>query len=200
MLRRTWPSSGNTYCVQSTWEELSSTGNYEKERSLIFTKIVVTYKVILCGQCLGIVFIAVVSLVLLIFVYIVCRVWYEHSFTRYTPAWRGIELITVRSLLRLSNFIWMLMHGYYFRSEFLRMFPERIYVKAENLLRKALLGIHNVWNVKPRSAVPLRQLLLHIHGAGSLTRRRYWVFDLLAWRTFQANFNCAVKASYVPFA
>jgi hypothetical protein len=35
MFRPTWPSLGNTYYVQNTWQEVNSTENYGKEQDLI---------------------------------------------------------------------------------------------------------------------------------------------------------------------
>lgn len=61
--------------LQNTWEEVNSTENYQKKWDVIFTYVVVIYKVVLYGKYEGVVFIEVQSLFLIIFDFGVYSVW-----------------------------------------------------------------------------------------------------------------------------
>ena len=71
MFRPSWTSSSNKFFIQSTWEDINSTGSYKRKRDLIFTTMVVIDNVILYIKHAGIVIIGVLSVLLLICGYIV---------------------------------------------------------------------------------------------------------------------------------
>jgi hypothetical protein len=60
MFRSTWPSSGNTYCVQNSWEEVNSMGNYKLV--LICTDNYVGIVGVWCSVCVLLVTLCAVSL------------------------------------------------------------------------------------------------------------------------------------------
>jgi hypothetical protein len=74
MFRPSWTSSSNEFYVQSTWEDINSTGSYKRKGDLIFTTMVVIDSVILYIKHAGIVIIGVLTVLLLICGYIVWRV------------------------------------------------------------------------------------------------------------------------------
>lgn len=96
----------------------------------------------------------------------------SYSSTRCTPAWCGIRLIVVRSLMFPTSGC--------FRSNFirkaLRLFPVQTHLNASwrglhkntSLSQNDSSGVQNIWNVNALCARLLRQLLWQVRHAGSL--------------------------------